>query len=425
MAIDFKLPELGENIANGDVVSVLVQEGQRIEGNQGVIELETEKAVIEIPCPHAGRIARIHVKKGDTIKVGQTIVTVEEETAALQKPAAVKPPAAQRPAEKPAAHSPPAEPAAPSRQAPPSVIPAGPAARRIARELGVDLSQVQGTGQRGRITPEDVEAAAAAPSGAPAAAGTGVFEPVVPPGEPGSDAWGPIRREKMSQIRRAIAAQMVKSAGIIPHLTNFDDADITDLEAIRKGVPQGFLGPNLKLSLMPFILRAVALSLRRHPALNSSLDEEQQQIVYRQYVNLGIAVDTPRGLVVPVVRQADRLSIAQLAQALALLAEKARAAKFAIEDTRGGTFSVSNLGSVGGSYSTPIINHPEVAILLPGRARWLPAVREGRVEPRYMLPLSLSYDHRVVDGATAARFLNEVIGLLQSPGRLLLAGHNA
>jgi pyruvate dehydrogenase E2 component (dihydrolipoamide acetyltransferase) len=245
-------------------------------------------------------------------------------------------------------------------------------------------------------------------------------EGVVPPGEPGTDAWGPVRRERMSQIRRTIAARMAESARTIPHLTNFDDADITELDRLRKGVPQGYLGPGLKLTTMPLVMKAVALALRRHPMLNASLDPQNEQIIYKQYVNLGVAVDTPRGLVVPVVRNADQMTIGELAQALAIVADKARTARFTIEEIRGGTFTISNLGAVGGSYSTPIINLPEVAILLLGRARWLPVVREGQVEPRSMLPLSLSYDHRVVDGAAAGRFLNEVIDYLQSPGRLLL-----
>jgi pyruvate dehydrogenase E2 component (dihydrolipoamide acetyltransferase) len=266
---------------------------------------------------------------------------------------------------------------------------------------------------RGRITPEDVQSAARGVT--PSAA-------VVPPGEPSGDPWGSVRRERMSQIRRTIAAQMSRSASTIPHVTNFDDADVTDLEQLRKGLPPDFLGKDLKLTFMPLVLKAVALALRRHPTLNASLDDEKEEVVYKEYVSLGVAVDTPRGLVVPVVRDADRLSIAQLARAIAELAQKARTAKFTIEELRGGTFTISNLGAVGGTYSTPIINHPEVAILLLGRSRWLPAVRDGRIEPRLMLPLSLSYDHRLVDGAAAGRFLNEVIEYLQSPGRMLLGG---
>ncbi len=421
MNIDFKLPELGENVTSGDVVNVLVQEGDQIVGNQSVIELETDKAVVEIPCPHAGKVVKVHVAKGQRIQVGQALVSVEGEGPA---PAAEEPPAVRPKVEKPPAAKPAPEAAPPAPEAAPlpagsSLLPAGPQARRLARELGVDLRRVQGTGQRGRITPEDVQAAAAsAASSRPAV----LVEAVVPPGEPGTDAWGTIRRERISQIRRTIGARMSQSARTIPHLTNFDDADITELDRLRKGVPEGYLGPKLKLTTMPLVMKSVALALRRHPMLNASLDEPNEQIVYKQYVHLGIAVDTPRGLVVPVVRNADRMTIAELAQALAEVADKARTARFSIEDIRGGTFTISNLGAVGGTYSTPIINLPEVAILLLGRARWLPVIRDGQVEPRYMLPLSLSYDHRVVDGATAARFLNEVIDLLQLPGRLLLAG---
>ncbi len=226
----------------------------------------------------------------------------------------------------------------------------------------------------------------------------------------------------MSKIRRTIAAQMVKSAGTIPHVTNFDDADVTDLEHLRKGVPKDYLGQGVKLTAMPFVLKAVAAALGQHPLLNATLDEANQQVIYKQYVNLGVAVDTPRGLVVPVLRGVERMTIPQLARGLAELARKARAVEFTVEDLRGGTFTLSNLGAVGGSYSTPLINHPEVAILLLGRSRWMPVVRQGRVEPRLMMPLSLSYDHRLVDGAAAARFLNEVIGYLESPARLLLVG---
>jgi len=421
MSIDFKLPELGENITSGDVVNVLVHEGDQIVGNQPVIELETDKAVVEIPCPHAGKILKIHVAKGERVSVGQTIVTVEGEGPA---PATSSPPLPKGegtgagPRSKQDATVAPPSPQAVSAPAAGSILPAGPLARRLGRELGIDLSRVQGTGLRGRITPEDVQAAASGAAARPAVA----VEAVVPPGEPGTDPWGPVRRERISQIRRTIAARMVQSASTIPHLTNFDDADITELDHLRKGVPQGYLGPNLKLTTVPLVMKAVALALRRHPVLNASLDPENEQIVYKEYVNLGIAVDTPRGLVVPVVRNADRMTIAELAQALAEVAGKARTVRFTIEEIRGGTFTISNLGAVGGTYSTPIINLPEVAILLLGRARWLPVIREGEVVPLYMLPLSLSYDHRLVDGAAAGRFLNEVIDYLQSPGRLLLSG---
>jgi pyruvate dehydrogenase E2 component (dihydrolipoamide acetyltransferase) len=440
MPIDFKLPELGENITSGDIVNVLVREGDVIAANDGVVELETDKAVVEIPCPHAGKIAKVHVQKGASVKVGQVLVTVEaEQDAAAPLAAPPKQPAVEtkpsivqtdavREATQPAPSAP--LPKAEAKQAqaplsePPSAagpIPAGPAARRIARELGVELRSVPGSGAHGRITPEDVKAFAAKTDGDAAEQSGAPRERVVPPGEAGRDNWGAISREKMSKIRRVIAAQMTKSATIIPHVTNFDDADITDLEHLRKNVPQGYLGPGVKLTTLSFVLRAVGLSLLNHPTLNASIDDEREEIVYKQYVNLGVAVDTPRGLVVPVLRGAERLSIPQIAKELAVLSQKARNAAFTLDEIRGGTFTISNMGAVGGTYSTPIINHPEVAILLVGRARWMLVSRDEKIENRFLLPLSLSYDHRIVDGATAARFLNEVINYLQNPGKLLLA----
>lgn len=438
MANECKLPALGENIESGDVVNILVREGDQIEPNQGVLELETDKAVIEVPCPFGGKVSKVHVKKGDTVKIGQTLLTVEGDGQAAdaeQEPAgegegkpaeekkATKPATAQK-AEPEKSEPKRPEPAAPApeRQAagrpePTGPLPAGPAARRVARELGVDLAQVAGSGKRGRITIDDVKAASEGAGPAP-----GAPEPVTPPGEAGQDQHGPVRREKMPRIRRAIGDQMVRSVSTIPHVTNFDDADVTDLEQLRKSVPPGYLGEGVKLTAMPFVLRAVAVSLQQHPAINASLDDENGQIVYKEYVNLGIAVDTPRGLVVPNIRGAERMGIARLARELGQIAQRARNADFAIEDLRGGTFTVSNLGAVGGRYSTPVINHPEAAILLLGRSRWLPTVREGQIAPRLIMPLSLSYDHRLIDGAAAGRFLNSVIDYLQSPAKLLLAG---
>jgi pyruvate dehydrogenase complex dihydrolipoamide acetyltransferase long form len=443
MLTEFKLPELGENIASGDIVNVLVHEGEEITANQGVVELETEKAVVEIPCPHAGKIVKLQVKKGDTVKVGQVVLTLEAEaaagaTAGLPSSASA---AADAPTDAPgtagqAGHRPEvgrgAEPSAPDS----ALTPAGPAVRRLARELGVDLGRVRGSGPHGRILAEDVRAATGLPGGVSGTAGQAGHRPEVgrgtplspsapmaAPGEPGRDAWGPVRRERMPRIRRTIAQQMARAASIIPHVTNFDDADITDLEALRASVPAGYLDQGVRLTLLPFVMKAIALALRRHPTLNASLDEEKGEVVYKEYVNLGVAVDTPRGLVVPVVRDADRLTVAQLAQAVAAVAQRSRAAQFAPDELRGGTFTLSNLGAVGGAYSTPIINHPEVAILLLGRARRLPVAggqNSERLDIRLMLPLSLSYDHRLVDGAAAARFLNDVIDYLQSPARLLM-----
>jgi pyruvate dehydrogenase E2 component (dihydrolipoamide acetyltransferase) len=436
MATEFTLPDLGENIASGDVVTVFVSEGDVIKPGQALLEVETDKAVIEVPCPPGGRIEKVLVKKGDTVKVGQALVVLGAAGAA---PAAPSKPAAAAAAPQPAAARQPAAPAPAAPVAPPPVAPAaveapwpvarelepvaatatvdpaGPAVRRLARELGVDLARVRGSGPAGRIVREDViaavrQASSAAPTSRPrAASGTE------------RDDWGPIRREQMSRMRKTIAANMVRSVSTIPHLTNFDDADVTELERLRKESAAEYAKSNLKLTALAFVVKAVSLSLRQHPAINATIDPEKGEIVYKEYVSIGLAVDTPRGLVVPVLRDCDELSIPQIAQAIAETAEKAKNAQYGVEDLRGGTFTISNLGAVGGAYSTPIINWPEVAILLLGRSRKMPVVHEDRIEPRLMMPLSLSYDHRLVDGAMAARFLSEVIGYLESPGRLLLA----
>jgi pyruvate dehydrogenase E2 component (dihydrolipoamide acetyltransferase) len=277
---------------------------------------------------------------------------------------------------------------------------------------------VPGTGPDGRITREDVISAV---RHANAVAGTAVAG-ASPAGGLERDNYGIIRRETMSKIRKTIAANMVRSATTIPHLTNFDDADITELERLRKESATAYADSGIKLTSLAFVLKAVAMALKQHHTLNASLDVESGKIVYKQYVNLGVAVDTDRGLIVPVLRGVDALSIPQIAQGIQALADKVRHGQQSLDDLRGGTFTISNLGAVGGQYSTPIINHPEVAILLAGRSRKVPVVTaDDKIEPRLTMPLSLSYDHRLVDGAAAARFLNEVIGYLESPGRLLLA----
>jgi pyruvate dehydrogenase E2 component (dihydrolipoamide acetyltransferase) len=303
---------------------------------------------------------------------------------------------------------------------------AGPATRRFARELGVDLARVHGSGPEGRITREDIIAVVrqSNPTVVPPATQPQPVDRAAPPapaGEIDHDNWGPIRREQATRIRRTIAAKMHESWSTIPRVTNFDDADITELEEKREASKEDYARSGIKLTNMPFIMKAVALALKKHPLVNASYDDEHGFIIYKDYVNLGVAVDTERGLVVPVVRGVDKLSVPEIARALAQVVQKVRTSEFGLEDLRGGTFSISNLGSVGGTYSTPIINYPEVAILLAGRARKMPVVVDDQIDIRLMLPLSLSYDHRLVDGATAARFLNDVIAYLQSPTRLLLA----
>ena len=444
MATEFTLPDLGENITSGDVVSVLVKAGDVVEPGQSVLEVETDKAVIEVPCPPGGVVQEVLVKKGETVNVGQALLSLGSSTSQPAKKSAE--PAEQQPVEssqpstaveqpvveQPVVEQPVVEQPVAAASAPASMVatngeatvetlpsepvkPAGPAVRRLARELGVDLGSVSGSGPSGRIIREDVVASVRR-SGVQSASNS---QAVRPGGE--QDDWGPIHREQMSRMRKTIATNMVRSMATIPHLTNFDDADVTELERLRKDSAAEYAKTNVKLTALAFVVKAVSLSLRQHPVVNSSVDMEKGELVYKDYVNIGLAVDTPRGLVVPVLRGCDHQSIPHIAQEIAQTADKAKNAQYGVEDLRGGTFTISNLGAIGGTYSTPIINYPEVAILLVGRSRKLPVVHEDRVEPRLMMPLSLSYDHRVIDGAMAARFLKEVIGYLESPGRLLLA----
>lgn len=445
MATDIKLQPLGDGIDSGDVLDVLVKEGDTVAKDQGIIELETGKATIQVPASHGGKILKVHVKKGQTVPIGAVLLTVEaaagaaSATAPVAAPpkkqaapvAAAPAPAAAPVAVKPAAVvaapvTPPPTPVAVAPVAPPPLpeedhddgsIAAGPAVRRFAREVGIDLRRVTGTGSSGRITREDVLAAVRIASQAGAQSGHGKPKSTAT----SRDQWGPIRAEKMSRIRKTIAEQMHKSWTSVPRVTNFDDADVTELERIRLSSKDDYAEKGIKLTSLPFLIKAVAMSLGAHPAVNATVDMANDQIVYKEYVNVGIAVDTERGLVVPSLRSADEMSIPDIARALAQLAENVRTNNFTLGDLQGSTFTISNLGAIGGTYSTPIINIPEVAILLVGRARKMPIVLDDKIEIRLMMPLSLSYDHRLVDGATAARFLNDVMGFLKAPSRLLLA----
>ncbi len=464
MATEIKLPSLGEGVTSGDVLEILVKEGDSVKQGTGLMELETDKATMTVPCPTAGKIVSINVKQGETVQVGMVIATLEASSAAAPAPAAAPPkpapaPAPEAPKPAPAAEAPkpapaPAPaPAAPKpapvveRQATPATpaavaapvaavadgldangeIAAGPAIRRLAREVGIDLSQVTGTGEGGRITRDDVMRSVRE-SGARAANNqlmttSGNKSVSVAGGDPQSqNEYGPVRIERMTKIRKTIASQMHKSWSTVPRVTNFDDADVTDLELFRASSKDDYAAQGIRLTTMPFLIKAVAMALRRHPSVNAELDMENEQIIYKDYVNVGIAIDTERGLVVPNIRNADQMSIPDIAKALADLAARVRGGEFGVNELRGGTFTISNLGAIGGTYSTPIVNVPEVAILLVGRTRKLPVVMEDdSIKPRLMMPLSLSYDHRLVDGGTAARFLNELIAYMEAPSRLLLA----
>ena len=437
MAVEFKLPKIAEGVESGDVLEILVSVGDTLEIEQEVMELETDKATIFVPSDVEGVITGINCEIGDTIAVGQVILSVEPATAAAaaapveSAPAA---PVAEKPAEavrEPVAPVAPVQPVAPVPPVAPVVsksesalvkkasgekvmVAAGPAIRRFAREVGVDLQTIQGSGEHGRIVREDVLKVVREGSR------QGGGQSSDPAGSQ-SDGYGPVHIEKMPKIRQTIAKKMHESWTTCPRVTNFDDADVTALEEIRQNSKQEYAAGGIKLTSMPFLVKAVAMALKSHPVINASVDLEQGQIIYKDYVNVGIAIDTERGLVVPSLRNADNLGIPDVARQLGQLAENVRSGNFSIDDLRGGTFTISNLGAIGGTYSTPIINTPETAILLVGRSRKLPVVVGDEVKIRLMMPLSLSYDHRLIDGGAAARFLNEVIGYLEAPSRLLLA----
>ena len=444
---EFTLPDLGENIEGGDVVNVLVATGDQVSEDQPLLEIETDKAMVEVPSPSAGTIGKIMVKAGDTVKIGQAILELEggdapeapeaapaDETPAKEPVEEATPEVQEAPVEEPVAEAPKAQekatpapapkkaapaPAPASRKVAPKSsagVPAGPATRRMARELGVSLNNIAGSGEGGRVTREDIIAAAR--NMAPVIERKKAMDT---PGEPSNDSWGPITKDKMPKIRQTIAKTMVTSKTTIPHVTNFDDADITDLEAMRQDSKDDFAAQGFKLTTMPFLIKACAMSLRKNPSVNASVDMESGEIIYKQYINIGIAVDTDRGLVVPSLRNADTMSIAEITEEMANIVENIRSNKFGIEDLRGSTFTISNLGAIGGTYSTPVINPPEVAILLVGRSRKMPIVnKDDTISPRLMMPLSLSYDHRLVDGGAAARYLNDIKSCLENPGKLLM-----
>lgn len=453
MSIEFRLPELGENIAEADVAEVLVKEGDRIEAEQSVMELETEKAVLELPCPHAGVVKKVHVSEGATIQVGDVILTIDdaddadsdetesEEPAPAEEPqeTAVEEETTEKPAtkkpdaqpEKQKSKPPKSEPAASASAKPDAAVrraaaqprpeedtpppPAGPSTRRFARKLGVDLHQVSGTGPDGRITQEDVESFVRNKLEAGATGGG----PRTAPPLPDFTQFGDVERQRLSKLQRTAADQLTTSWQAIPHVTQHDLADITELESVRKQYMRttGKDGP--KITMTAIALKACAHILHEMPHFNSSLDPETNELVLKKYFHIGVAVDTDHGLVVPVVRDADRKSILEIADELTHLAEKARDRKLALDDMQGATFTITNLGGIGGTAFTPIVNYPEVAILGMSRARPTPALIDGDLEERLMLPLSLSYDHRVINGADAARFVVRLSALLAQPFGLL------
>ena len=408
MALEFRFPDVGEGIAQGEIVRWLVALGDEVRADQPLVEVETDKAVVEIPAPRAGTILRLPVAAGETIQVGEILAVIGEPNGA-EAGIAPQPEAASVVGRLDAKTLElPPEPTADSEDgaAPDQRILAIPSVRKLARDLGVDLSRVTPSGPRGRIRREDV--LQAAPQGA---------EPPRPAGAQ-QDGHGPIELQPLTALRRTIAKAMVEAATVAVPITTIDEVDISELLDWRsRGNAAAVDG---HLTLLPFVMKAVVAALQQHPALNASLADDQQHLILKRYYHLGIATDTPDGLIVPVVKDVDQKSLLTLAAELQNLAELAKTRRIPLADLRGGTFTISNYGAIGGIFATPMLHLPQVAILGVGRFLQKPVAYEGAVALRTVLPLSLTFDHRVLDGAAAQRFLNAVMAYLADPTRLLL-----
>ncbi len=462
--VEIKFPDIGEGITEGTLVKWLVKEGDEIKADQAVAEIETDKAIVEIPTSKAGKVSKIYGKEGDIVKVGNPLISLSlpgeggvakeekrsekkpaekekpeeekaekkldkeekpeekkaekkpakeekpEEEKAEKKPAKEEKPEEEKAEKKPIEEKPPEK--APAEKAPPVSLKvlAAPATRRLARELGVDISKVAGSGPGGRIIDEDVKKFKE-------------VKPEAPREEPSAPAAEMKLREDripVKGIRKTIGERMVKSLFSAPHVVSMDEADVTELVSLREKEKKIAEEKGIKLTYLAFIIKAVTVALKEHHYLNASLDTQKNEIVLKYYYNIGIAVDTPEGLMVPVIKNADQKSIMELARETEKLSDEARTRKIKLADLKGNTFTITNIGSIGGIFSTPIINPPDVAILGVHRIRDMPVVVNGVIKPRKILPLVLSFDHRVLDGAQAARFMNTLIEHLKDPDLLLL-----
>jgi pyruvate dehydrogenase E2 component (dihydrolipoyllysine-residue acetyltransferase) len=425
MAVEIKLPKLGENLEEATVLEVKVAAGEQVSKGQSLLDVEADKVSTDVSAEQAGKVTKVLIKKGDRIRTGQVLFQIEAgadggtKPAAPTKQGAPSPPAPKAAQTPPAAEKPSVGPAndkaatvvmAPAARDADKLVPAGPATRRLARELGIDLTRVTGSATGGRVTQEDVKAfVRQLASGTVGGAGPAALRPL-----PDFSKWGAIDRQPLDSIRRKTAEQMSLSWSQVARVTQDDVADTTLLDAFRRKQE------GKKLTVTAFALKACAILLEQFPTFNSTLDWGNNQLILKHYYNIGVAVDTERGLLVPVIRDVGKKSVTQLGEELAAVAEKARQKKVTGDDLRGGTFTITNLGGIGGTGFTPIINYPEVAILGMSRARLQPAVFEGQIVPRLLLPLSLSYDHRVIDGADAARFTRRLAEMLENPLQMLL-----
>jgi len=415
MPKEFKFPDLGEGIEEGQIVKWYIKEGDKIEEHQAVGEVETEKAVAEIPSPFTGTILKINFKEGETVKVGETLFVVGEKgekvkTMPKEKKPKLRPAGAvgylEEAPEEPSEAKPQIV-SKPSRKE--TAVLATPAVRKLAKEFGVDLTKVTPTGLGGRVTEKDVRKAAGAQEKKPRIVVKRKY-----------DMWGYIDRVPLKGIRKSIAKHMVEAVRHAPHVTVMDEMDAAELVKIRKREKEKAEKKGIRLTYLPFLMKALVLAMKEFPLVNSSFEEEEEETIIKKYYNFGFAVDVDgQGLIVPVLKGVDLKNILDIAKELKELGDKARQRKLDLQDLRGGTFTITNFGSIGSTFATPIINYPEVAILGVGRMREKPIVLEGKVEVRPMIPFSLSFDHRVLDGAYAIRFLNAFILHLQDPEKFL------
>lgn len=435
------MPDLGEGIHEGEVIEVLVSVGQQVEEGDDILVIETDKAAVEIPSPYTGEILSVEVEPGDLVNVGDTMITFDggaeqeaDEVAEETETPGERPQEDREQAQVAEAEQPPRE-EVPEREGP---VPASPSTRRLARELDVNLREVPASGPGGRVTAEDVRAfaereepveeAPAPPEQAPERM-RAELPPVIPhgvlPSLPDFTRWGPIERTPLRSVRRSTAKQMALSWSQIPHVNHQDKVDITALEQFRQKHKARIEDQGGRLTPTVFAMKAAVAALKEHPRFNASLDPEKEEIVLKQYYHIGVAVDTDRGLLVPVIRDVDRKSIAQLSVELFEIVQRTRSGEISLEGLQGGTFTITNIGILGGTGFFPVINFPEVAILGMARATWEQVVRrneqgEFEIEPRYMLPLMVAFDHRVVDGADAARFMGVLKSALETPDQMLL-----
>ncbi|MBI5232865.1 MAG: 2-oxo acid dehydrogenase subunit E2 [Deltaproteobacteria bacterium] len=381
MPFEFKLPDLGEGIAEGEIVKWLVKEGDIVNEHQPILEIETDKAIVEVPSPKKGRVIKINKAAGDIALVGETLLVLEPEGPEGERPASVSVVGVLLEEEE---------------------VLALPKTRSMAKRTGIDLKTIKGTGPGGMITEDDVKAAA-----------EGLKKET-------KDRFGPIERVQIKGIRKSISRNLIASQKKAASATGMDDCDVTELWALREKEKKTAKEKDVHLTFMPFFMKAVQHALARHPLLNASVDEETEEIIVKKYYNIGVAVDTADGLMVSVVKDVDKKTILELATELQGLSKKARERKITLEELKGSSFTISNFGSFGGVYATPIINYPDVAILGTGRIAERPWVKDNKIEIRKILPLSLTFDHRVIDGSEAALFLNKVMGFLEDPGSLFI-----